>query len=111
MVSVSPSARLRALAAKATPGPWEVRRDGVRQRENRYLIAVPHRIPASTFAPNARLIALAPELATLCADMADFIRGDTPDDECEVPGCPSPWECDHDAEALLARFADLEEKA
>ena len=61
-------------------------------------------------APRIRSAVTAPStdpVYELLRDMAAFIRGDTPDDECDVPGCDDPWCCSHDAEALLDRFDDL----
>lgn len=95
---------LRQLTAKATPGPWAV---GAREEEEYFAEFSPVVVDSDDpWAPNvvlafaeadARLVALAPELARLAADMADELAKFCDDGLPEH--CP---QC-----ALLARFAAL----
>lgn len=117
--------RLRQLLDAASPPPWRVDIEGGDEwyfgRGNQAVIR--HRAEvwdsimvgpgdAETHLANARLIALAPELANLCADMADWIG--SPD----LNGCYAGCEYVHgfldeheprcqQAHALLARLDKL----
>lgn len=71
---------LRETLGAATPGPWEARdattidsRDGREEWWNLY--ASGYRLGGVEFGRDARLIALAPELAALALDMGDLLRG------------------------------------
>ena len=59
--------RLRALVAEATPGPWSASRE----RDHTPLWEIAPKIPRPA---DVTLIALAPQLAELCADMGETVR-------------------------------------
>jgi hypothetical protein len=104
---------LRELAAAATPGPWAVREAGIISQE--------------FTKSDVRLVALAPELAELVADMADALGAYADARHWALekfdaqhpaliwigPGAekrPLP-DAAESARALLARFAALEKLA
>lgn len=76
----SPSAWLRSLAAEATPGPWATGTTWstiLGQRKQEVIAPDGADLGNSWFSPeDARLIALAPDLAVLCADAIDAMEHD-----------------------------------
>ena len=83
---------LRELLDAATPGPWKIHNwnEGWVHHDGD-----PHNVPATRvfktiFGDDARLIALAPDLASLVLDMADALQGVVADPEAiEHPRAPS----------------------
>lgn len=104
---------LRALADKATPGPWEVGtagrwftvHDRPWHRDKPAFDAAVARAPT-----DARLIALAPDLARLCAELGEALVeiSDTTRHNSKLPDFRLPFEI---ARAALAKLADLEAAA
>jgi hypothetical protein len=84
---------LRETLEAATPGPWSASGKHVKERTHRSLIATISPFYGSE--ADARLIALAPELAALCLDMGDLLR--LPVDEIQ----------EGDAEDVLARLDQI----
>jgi hypothetical protein len=106
---VSAGDQLRALAQKATPGPWAAwqdelywKVDGAEERGNADgpNVCNTGRTSWPQTGENARLIALAPQLAELAADMADALEEAT-------GGWTLPGDLEHDYEELLQRFRAL----
>lgn len=98
-MSASVGDQLRQLAAEATPGPWSSSAaawESVRSSS----------IPLQD--TDARLISLAPDLALLCADLADALAAYESfyDDDCGESGCED-CEPGRRLRALLARVAGL----
>lgn len=104
---------LRGLVEKATPGPWAV---GFEDDREAYVFSrdsgsgwVTHRpepwMEGGILDADARLIALAPDLALWAADAADHLRKRSDNlDDCRCRTC-------RDAAALLARFAVIQARA
>lgn len=89
---------LAGLLNQATPGPWEHRGLGVWGGDGKCEIAG---FARHTAASDFDLIALAPDMARLLIDMADFLR----DEGYTRYGDDEP------GDELLARFAALNAKA
>ena len=66
-------AELRKLAGDATDGPWCYHADGIIREGQYHLLQVCGSPSNPELAANARLAALAPDLARLAADMADAL--------------------------------------
>ena len=94
----SPSGWLRSLAARASVGEWHVEKGFNVVRPDGELVA------KTFWITDAPLIALAPDLAVLCADAIDLIAPDAAS-ACDDPECES-FSCR--AAHLLARFAALQ---
>jgi len=99
---------LRKLAQDATPGPWAVGKTW-RNIGGQKIQSIADRdgaeIGHSWFSESdARLIALAPDMAVLLADMADALR------EAEKI-LPRRFQVTFDAWQVLARFDALDQKA
>jgi hypothetical protein len=77
--------RLRQLAAQATPGPWASVGLGIEGHGYRIAEWSKH-----TAEPDFALIALAPDLAVLCADLADALQGMRHDYLPNMPRCDCP---------------------
>ena len=108
----SPSGWLRSLAAEATPGPWLTGPWDDEYPEHVCVYSGDGRTIASSDGgevarevANIRLIALAPDLAVLCADAIDTLEFFTADRFYDVAVIESRTES---ARALLARFAALQ---
>ena len=91
---------LRELAAQATPGPWTT--EELAPASSAWLIraGTPH-VAKAWAAADARLVALAPEMAALLADMADALQRLDDNKGLEMTSVA----------ALLARYAALNQKA
>jgi len=92
--------KLRALADEATPGPWRVEERYVMALKEKWVAELPCGgvFHAKVDSRNARLIALAPDLARLCAEAAAMMEGLVLI-EGSVPGAASAW---------LAKLSELE---
>ena len=103
----SPSAWLRSLAAEATPGPWFV--DDYGSAEEPFGWVSPHGAYSSQCPADNRLIALAPDLAVLCADAIDTLEA-TRDFLPPVlhDSTADPFHPGNMVASLLARFAALQ---
>lgn len=107
------SGQLERLLAQATPGPWVVhdyeeegrRYDDVRPESGESIIVYPEGcyLPETERA-NLDLIALTPTLARLLVDAADFLNH-------AVSAVNNPGKDWPQLEALLARFAEVEQQA
>lgn len=107
---MTPQARLRELAGKATPGPWEAMIED--DTEAWVLCAAPSEVAATIFVTprprspydggmtddDARLVALAPGLALWAARAAEVL--DEYDAQCECGTCTKNA-------SLLARLAEI----
>lgn len=116
---------LRELAAQATPGPWVLDPDSPFYdefssiRPGQWWINLPDEscIGVSDGEANARLVALAPDMAALLADTMDALETlRWPLPSGEVCYCGDVWTGRHSDRcqavvALLARFDALNQKA
>ena len=105
--------KLRALADEATPGPWmnwQPPSPWVSRAETNAPIAEMNSHETAQWYPDARLIALAPDLARLCAEQHEVLRriaeGDRPSDSPTWHSGKS-WRIEL-AKAALAKLSELE---
>jgi hypothetical protein len=93
---------IRDLAAKATPGPWTWEADGFDTHIKRGRFCITSALYNDTVSDraNARLIALAPDLARVAPDLAESLRW-----QYELHGI-DPVGC-----AALAAYRALQERA
>ena len=100
-------AELKALAEAATPGPWRFTpEDGlIRDAEDYHVVQVAGSPEHSQLKASAYLIALAPDLALLCAEMAQIVEKTI----YQTPGFTGPgvWWAE-ESRAALAKLDELE---
>ena len=88
-------AELRSLADKAAPGPWIAIIDGL-SVERGTIITQDEDVVAEAFGHDARLLALAPDLARLCAEAIE---------QLQIENEKHP---NHNITKIVAKLAELE---
>ena len=100
---------LRALADEATPGPWRYVPDS-----DEYIVFAPQEAPGHAAGhgetpANTRLMALAPDLARMCAELGEALRGISKGMDSAFTSRPRVEAAEvQAARAALAKLAELE---